>query len=634
MSFYRGYILTQEKKAITKFKDVPNDELLSYEQVELLPEYAGVMAEDSVLVDIDNMEDAKLLLKICEDNDIRCRIIESRSGMHFLFKNREVTNCPTGVLLACGIKADIKSGFKSCYEVLKIENKEREVLYDIYENEEYQIIPKWLYPIKGCNIDFANLGEGDGRNQALFNYILTLQSNDFEVEEIKETIAIVNKYVLKDPVSENELNVILRDDAFKKQSFYIDKKFAHDKFANYIKNTYHVKKINSQLHIYNNGVYVSGCVDIEKAMIKEISSLTNRQRKEVLQYLEIICEDSKLSDVHLIAFRNGNYNLNTSQLEPPTPSVIITNKIDWDYNTNAYYEPLDNTLNKIACNDNNIRMLLEEMIGSCLYRRNDLADGKAFILTGSGANGKSTLLNIIKAMLGKENTSALSLKKLDDKFSTVMMFGKLANIGDDISNENKADTEEFKKIVTGNSISAQQKGQPIFDFEPYCKLIFSANNMPRIGKGDDSTAILRRLVILPFNGVFTKNDADHDPQISTKLVTQESMEYLIQIGIQGLKRVLENKSYTSSSKVSEELNEYEKENNPILSFIDEVGVDEIENEPTADVYRRYTTFCSENGYNDTYTKSMFSRQLKIKYGVTTIIKKINNKSTRVYVLED
>ena len=59
---------------------------------------------------------------------------------------------------------------------------------------------------------------------------------------------------------------------------------------------------------------------------------------------------------------------------------------------------MDKTLNKISCDDKQLRMLIEEMVGYCLFRRNEL--GKCFILTGSGANGKSTLLDVIKRLIG------------------------------------------------------------------------------------------------------------------------------------------------------------------------------------------------------------------------------------------
>jgi putative DNA primase/helicase len=135
---------------------------------------------------------------------------------------------------------------------------------------------------------------------------------------------------------------------------------------------------------------------------------------------------------------------------------VVTNRIPWDYNPEAYDDLTDTTLTKIACGDPAIRALLEESAGYCLFKRNEL--GKAFILTGTGSNGKSTFLNMLKNMLGHGNVSSLDLKKLSDRFSTVMLFGKLANIGDDISDEFLVDTSMFKKIVTGESIDAEQKG--------------------------------------------------------------------------------------------------------------------------------------------------------------------------------
>ena len=57
----------------------------------------------------------------------------------------------------------------------------------------------------------------------------------------------------------------------------------------------------------------------------------------------------------LIAFRNGVLNIMTDELLPFGPGYIVTNKIPWDYNPNAYDELMDSTLNKISCNDHEIR---------------------------------------------------------------------------------------------------------------------------------------------------------------------------------------------------------------------------------------------------------------------------------------
>lgn len=627
--FYKGYVpgknsKGKEKEAMVAYTKEEN--LLTLEQCRPYDNILGVLDHQSTLLDADEELHSTNLMEIIQGEELHCMVTtrEGGRGIHALFINNDIKTNATAVMLACGVVVDIKLGCRNGLESLRYQGVER---FQNYNEPPYQTIPKYMFPLKNCKVNFSSMGEGDGRNQALFNYILTLQSNDFSEDEIRQTIRIINKYVLSEPLSDDEIEIILRDDAFKKQSFFKGTSFLHDKFAEYIKRTHHIKKINGQLHIFEDGVYVPGYEEIEAVMLKEIRSLTDAKRKEVLKYLTVTCEKCSQSDVNLIAFRNGIYDLYTDKLLPFSPDVIITNKIPWDYNPNAYDELADKTLNKIACDDSDIRSLLEEMVGCCFYRSNELAGGKAFILTGEKSNGKSTLLEVLKKVLGKDNISVLDLKNLDDRFSTVMMFGKLANIGDDISDEYKMDVSVFKKVVTGNSISAEQKGQPKFDFEPYVKLIFSANNIPHMK--DSTGAAQRRLLIIPFNAQFTNDDPDYDPHIVSKLKGQESMEYLIQIGIQGLKRVLENRKFTTSVKVQSELDDYEKENNPVLSFIEEVGIDAIENEPTNEVYRLYTVYCAENNYKSA-SKTSFSRQLKSNFGLIAVPKTLNSKTVRVY----
>lgn len=625
--FFKGYIRTKDKNAIDKYKNTDN--LKTLQEVQSLPEYAGILAPDAILVDIDDSKQSELLMNIVEHFQLNCRVYQTTRGRHFLFKNSKIDKCFTHCTLACGFTADIKSGFKNSYEVLKFNGEERFIEWDIEEGQEYQEIPKWLFPIK-TNAEFLKMKAGDGRNQELFNYILTLQSNDFSVEESRETIRIINKFVLLEPLSDDELEVILRDDAFQKPVFYKGTTFLFDRFATYMKNNHHIIRINNQLHMYQDGIYISGQADIEGEMIKHIPQLNRSKRKEVLDYLDVLIrENTPATEAHLIAFRNGILNVYDDSFTPLTPEHIITNRIDWDYNPQAYDELTDKTLNKIACNDESIRALLEEATGICMFRRNEL--GKAFILTGTGSNGKSTFLNMLRHMLGKRNISSLDLKKLSDRFSTVMLFGKMANIGDDISDEFVVDSSIFKKIVTGETIDAEQKGQPKFEFEPYVKLFFSANNIPRMGKGRDSAAISRRLVIIPFEAKFSPEDADYVPFIGDKLKTQEAMEYLIQLGIKGLKRVLETRQFTTSEKVQKELDEYEESNNPVLGFIKECESEDfqIENNPTSDVYRRYNEYCLSNNLNP-MSNIEFSKQINKLLNFQIIDKKISGKKYRIF----
>lgn len=626
MQLFKGYIETKNKKAAEKFKG--RTDFKSYEEVKDLSEYAGILGDETILIDIDDQEQAELMMDIVEANQLDCRVYQTTRGKHFLFKNSGVDKNGTHKNLGCGITADIKIGSRNSYSVLKFDDKERFIEWDVEPGVEYQELPKWMFPVN-TNVDFFEMEPGDGRNQALFNYILTLQSSDFTVEEARETIKIINDFVLKVPLKESELDVVLRDDAFKKPIFFKGNTFLFDKFAIYIKNNNHIKRINNQLHLYRDGIYISGYSEIEAEMIKHIPHLNRSKRNEVLSYLEImIRNNTPTTDAKWIAFNNGLLNIYDDTFIPFSPDHVITNKIDWNYDPSAYDELTDHTLNKIACNDEKIRMLLEEMVGYCMFRRNEL--GKAFILTGSGSNGKSTFLNMLKNMLGKRNVSSLDLKKLNDRFSTIMMYGKLANIGDDISEEFITDSADFKKIVTGETIDAEQKGQPKFEFEPYVKLLFSANNIPRIGKGKDSSAILRRLIIVPFNAKFSSSDPDYVPFIGDKLKNQEAIGYLMNLGVKALKRVLDTRNFTVSEHVQRELEDYEEENNPIIGFFKECELEEVENEPTNDVYKRYSVYCSENNYHPV-SKIAFSKEVKKFFNFEIIDKKVDGKKRRIFI---
>lgn len=624
--FFRGFVETKNKKCIEKFKG--RTDFKTFEQVQSLPEYAGILAAETILIDVDDFEASEILFKVVKEYALTCRVYRTSRGKHFLFKNSGVPTNKTGCKLAIGLTADIKIGTRNSYEVLKYDNQNREILYDTAENEEAQQLPRWLFPVKS-KMEFLNMETGDGRNQGLFNYILTLQSNDFSVEEARETIRIINKFVLKVPLSDDEIETVLRDDAFKKPVFFMGSTFLFDKFATFLKNNNHIIKINNQLHIYKNGIYISGLAEIEAEMIQHIPGLNRAKRTEVLAYLDILIrENSKAEDANLIAFENGLYNIVDDSFVEFTPEHIITNKIRWKYNPEAYSELADKTLSKIACNDPQIRALLEEAIGYCFYRRNEL--GKAFILTGDKSNGKSTFLSMVQYLLGDENISSLDLKELGDRFKTAEMFGKLANIGDDIGDEFIANPAIFKKLVTGERVSAERKGQNPFEFNNYSKLLFSANNIPRIK--DKTGAVQRRLTIIPFDARFSADDPDFNPYIKHLLKTDEVMEYLINLGIAGLKRVLLNRKFTGSTKVQKAMDEYEENNNPIIGFFRECEDEEfqIENEPTNVVYKRYQEYCLANSLQP-MSNIEFSKQVNRILNMRVENKWLNGKKHRIFI---
>ena len=624
---FRGYVATKNKKCIQKFSE--GEPLFTLEEAEKLKEYAGVLAPETVLIDVDDMEQAERFMDIVEKYNAQCYAIYTTRGTHFYFKNNgKFKKCQTHAKLACGITADIKIGLKNSYAILKYKNEKRKIAWEP-EGETAQA-PVWCTPVK-TDFDFWNMAEGDGRNDKLFSYILLLQKAGISKDDIKFIYSLINEFILKDKLSDSELNTILRDEAFVEPDlsdmFFTERgSFKFDVFSHYLIENHKIIKINNQLHIYKGGIYNPGLNAIQAEMIKHVPNLTKQKRNEVLAYLDLLIpENTPASDAEFIAFKNGIYNIDTGDFMEFDPDIVVTNKINHNYNPDAYSDIADNTLNKLSCNDSSIRSLLEEVVGYTFYRRNELR--KAFILTGDKHNGKSTYIDMIARLLGEENTTALDLRELGDRFKTAELFGKLANVGDDIGDEFISNPAVFKKIVSGDRLNVERKGQDPFNFAPYAKMIFSANSIPRIK--DKSGAVLDRLIIVPFEASFSRTDPDYAPYIKYKLREESVMEYLIQIGLAGLRRVLDNQGFTQNDKVQGQLKEYEQTNNPILLFLEEIDECDIINCQTRAVYQRYCEYCMSCNYQE-MSMNEFSKFIKKKYSFEIKVRKENGRSIRVF----
>ena len=614
MDIFKGYIPLKGKKPLEGYKN--RKEFYTWDYIRKSDnDYGGVLKDEIIQIDFDSMDEAKIVKDIVADLGIRCHILKTDRGMHFYFRNAGVKSRKIKVKTPIGLTIDVGLGTKNAVIPLKVDGVTRRWLS---RDEHIDTLPLWLMPVKNAP-DFFSMNEGDGRNQEFFNYILSLQSQGFSKEVIKEILGIINKYVIKTPLPQRELDTIMRDEAFLKETFYANKKFLHHVFANYIKSEERIVKISSNLHIYRGDIYTTK--DIEAALIKYLPELNKAKRSETMSYLELISDNAIPAPANYIALKNGVLNIDTMEMREYSPEIILQNKVDYEYIPSAYHEVTDKTLNKMCCNDKDLRLLLEEVVGYMILRRNEM--GKAFILTGGGSNGKSTFLDMVKNMLGSENYSSLSLSELGEKFKTAELFNKLANIGDDISKKYIEDDSIFKKLVTGETVNVERKGKDPFEFNNYAKLVFSANKLPRIN--DTSDGLMRRIVIIPFNAVFSDKDADYDPFIKDKLLTKDATEYLLKLGIEGLQRVLKDKFTVPKATVSEK-SEYEMVNNPILAFIEEDN--KIVNEIVHTVYLKYSTWCQENGIRS-LSKFEFGRELG-KQGYVSKVKKIDGKCVRLY----
>ena len=195
-----------------------------------------------------------------------------------------------------------------------------------------------------------------------------------------------------------------------------------------------------------------------------------------------------------------------------------------------------------------------------------------------------------------------------------------------------SNTAIFKKVVSGDIVTVERKGKDPFKLRSFAKFFFSANSLPRLGKGKDSSAVLDRLVIIPFDAKFTKQDDDYDPFIKYKLRDESVVEALIAKSIPALREVLGEQEFARCDKVNDSLLEFEKSNNPILEFFDELEEHDYMNEPIRSVYQKYASFCLSNNLQ-AISALEFRKQVKKHFNLVIKSVTIDGVKVRIYTNE-
>lgn len=405
-------------------------------------------------------------------------------------------------------------------------------------------------------------------------------------------------------------------------------KWFHDKLGSFLINKLDIYSKNENIYLYKKGIFIRNENDIFRAIQFYCKNAKDNFRKEVLRYIQISAPVLEVEDnVNLIGCENGIYDLKTNTLLEYDRKYFMQQKISASYDSNSYNEAVDKMLNKVSCNNKQIRSLIEEMIGYTLYR--NCRYQKIFLLRGFGKNGKSTLIESILQMLGEENCSALSLNDLQDKFKKPELQDKLANICDDLSNAFIRDSEDFKKLATGGIVTMERKNQMPFKYRNYAKIIMAANEIPK--SSDKTEGYYRRFIIVPLDAKINNNDIDFDPNINDKITTKEAKSYLLLLAISGLQRLLKRGYFEECNNVRAEIEQYKADNDPIIAFVNEYTIKRIDNQTTDFIFEEFCNwYKTENNKYSTYTKTTFTRTLNRNFSITSQTK----GGKRYYVYEE
>jgi putative DNA primase/helicase len=300
-------------------------------------------------------------------------------------------------------------------------------------------------------------------------------------------------------------------------------------------------------------------------------------------------------DTVFVNLLNGTFEITPSgtHLKPFDRANFLTYQLPFSYDPDASAPLFQKYLDKVLP-DIQLQKIMAEYIGYIFIRTSTLKLEKALLLYGKGANGKSVFYEIIRKLLGEQNTSEYSLQTLTDEkgYQRAMIANKLVNYASEING--KLEASIFKQLVSGEAVEARLPyGEP-FIMSDYAKLIFNCNDLPR--DTEQTEAYFRRFLIIPFN--VTIPEHEQNKQLAKKIIDSE-LPGVFNWVLDGMRRVLKQQQFTDSDVVSQARAQYEKESDSVKLFLDEANYSPSIDGFTAikDLYREYRTFCQDNGYH-------------------------------------
>lgn len=581
---------------------------------------AGLLLNNKVVVvDFDN--DNKNESEIIEYFKQRypTLMIKTTRGYHFYYSkpNDVVIKNGADKITIGGFQVDYKTGTKS-YAIVKLKGKMREANREL-SLKDLPPLPLEMYPLpKAKNI--SGLSEGDGRNSALFYHfrLIREQKKDLDINTLS---TFINDVVLCDKLSSKELSTILNsvsDLEINNNGQYNGDPKDMISFAEFIVKELDIKIYNYNLYFKDGLNYSRDKIKLNKAINKYLK-LRRSQMTELEAQLYIYAELIDAKQKFNVKLRNG--------------VIIEDNVVEYDcgftpfyldvlYKPEAYDENVDNFLDFICCKRKDMRVVIEEILGHILLV--DRFPHKIFFLTGSGANGKSTFVEMITKFTG-ELSSHIDIANFDDGTSLVSLVGKLVNVADDVDAIYLEKSKNLKTMASGNTVGARAiYSQPI-TLKNTATLIFTANEPPVFK--DKSDGIGRRLVILPFENKVKERIYNLDELLST----DNAKSYILNLALAGVKRIYDNKLEMSESKtIIEATKQYYLDNDSVLAYLNEYPA--INSNPITTVYEAYEEFCEDSNLK-AVSRVKFSRRLtSLGYSLksTTML----GKRVRIITKED
>jgi len=305
----------------------------------------------------------------------------------------------------------------------------------------------------------------------------------------------------------------------------------------------------------------------------------------------------------LICMRNGTLDPVTGALLSHAREYrrLCALNIDWNPNAKAprFLQFLDEIWGMEPDFSERVDFL-QEFMGCMLLPSNKFE--RFLWLTGSGANGKSVLLDLMANLVGRENTTWVHLDRLNKTAVRASLEGVMLNISTEMNADGTMADGHLKSITSGEPIDAEPKYKAPYSFIPTVKLVAATNHLPRLK--DTSGGFARRAVILSCNKVITKEERDAD--LSKKLASE--LDGILVWAVDGLKRLLARNHFVPPASSDATVHTYRTEANSVAMFNHECLDPCSVGTTSGELYAAYREFCTTNGFQPTNV-AIFGRRL-------------------------
>jgi len=319
---------------------------------------------------------------------------------------------------------------------------------------------------------------------------------------------------------------------------------------------------------------------------KGINIINSKERGEIINALKQESRKCipKKPENTWIQFNKEIVDIETGERFEATPEYFFANPIPHNLGRTSDTPVMDKIF-KEWVGEKYIKTLYQ-IIAYCLLA--DYPIHRLFCFIGSGMNGKSCFLNLLRKFIGDNNVCSTELDiLLNSRFEITRLHKKLVcQMGETNFNE-MSKTSFLKKLTGGDLIGFEYKNKNHFEEVNYAKIIIATNSLPTTT--DKTLGFYRRWLIIDFPNQFSeKNDILKD-------VPKEEYENLAMKCIEILYDLLNNRSFENEGSVEERLKKFEEKSDFLQKFLDDfVSEDVNEYISKSNFYKKFIEWCVEN----------------------------------------